>query len=293
VIPPGGQILTDSVRLAVRPFERLAVSIYLPGPTGSPTEHRRAEEINYVAKGDQALDGESEGFRTRTISWYFATGVEVWSPARDIGTVIAFGDSITDGTGSRTGANDRWPNDLARRLATRHGTTLSVVNAGIGGNRLLEDSPCCGPSALTRFGRDVLRQPNVKVVILLEGINDIGRGGNLPTQRIIDGYRRLIGRAHAAGVKILGATLTPFGGSFYWTPTHAAVRDAVNRWIRRSGAFDGVIAFAAAVADPRNPEKLRRAYDSGDHLHPNDAGYRAMARAVNLDVLLRASRPGR
>jgi lysophospholipase L1-like esterase len=290
VIPPGGQVLSDSIRLAVRPFERLAVSIYLPGPTGPPTEHRRAKEINYAGRGDQALDGESEGFRTRTISWYFATGIDVWSPARDIGTVVAFGDSITDGVGSRMDANGRWPNDLAWRLAKRHGTTLSVVNAGIGGNRLLEDSQCCGVSALARFGRDVLRQPNVKVVILLEGINDIGRGGNLSAQPIIAGYRQLIARAHAAGVKIFGATLTPFGGSFYWTPTHAAVRDTVNRWIRRSGAFDGVIDFADAVADPRNPEKLRRAYDSGDHLHPNDAGYRAMARAANLHVLLRASR---
>ncbi len=287
VIPPGGQILSDSIRLAVRPFERLAVSIYLPGPTGPPTGHRRANEINYVARGDQALDGESEGFRTRMISWYFATGVDVWSPARDIGTVVAFGDSITDGVGSRIDANGRWPDDLARRLATRHGTTLSVVNAGIGGNRLLEDSRCCGPSALTRFGRDVLRQPNVKAVILLEGINDIGYGATVSAQQIIRGYRQLIARAHLAGARVVGATLTPFKGSFYWTPAHAAVRDAVNRWIRRSGAFDGVIDFAAAVADPGNPEKLRRAYDSGDHLHPNDAGYRAMARAVNLDVLLR------
>ena len=124
---------------------------------------------------------------------------------------------------------------------------------------------------------------------MLEGINDIGHGANLPVQRIIGGYRQLIERSHAAGVKIYGATLTPFEGSYYWTPRHRAMRDAVNRWIRRSGAFDGIIDFAATVADPRNPEKLRRAYDSGDHLHPNDAGYRAMARAVNLDMLLRAS----
>ena len=289
VIPPGGQVLSDSVRLDVRPFERLAVSIYLPGPTGAPTVHGSAKQINYVANGNRALDGESEGFRTRTVSWYFATGVDVRSSARDIGTVVAFGDSITDGVGSSTGANARWPNDLARRFEARGGATLSVANAGISGNRLLEESQCCGVSALARFGRDVLAQPNVKAVIVLEGINDIGHGADLPVERIIGGYRQLIERSHAAGVKIYGATLTPFEGSYYWTPRRRAMRDAVNRWIRRSGAFDGIIDFADTVADPRNPEKLRRAYDSGDHLHPNDAGYRAMARAVNLDMLLRAS----
>ncbi len=291
MIPPGGQVLSDAVRLAVRPFERLAVSVYLSGPTGAPTEHRRAQQINYVATGDHALDREPEEFRTRTVSWYFATAVEVRRSVRGAGTVVAFGDSITDGVGSRTDANARWPNDLARRLKTRRGATLSVVDAGIGGNRLLEGSRCCGVSALARFDSDVLRQPNVNGVIVLEGINDIGHGADLPVQRIIGGYRQLIERAHAAGVKIYGATLTPFEGSHYWTPTHRAMRDAVNRWIRRSGAFDGIIDFAATVADPRNPERLRRAYDSGDHLHPNDAGYRAMARAVNLDMLLRARQP--
>ncbi len=289
VIAPGGQVLSDAVRLTVRPFEHLAVSIYLPGPTGAPTEHRRAKQVNYVAAGNQALDREPEGFRTRTVSWYFATAVEVRSPARDIGTVVAFGDSITDGVGSRTDANARWPNDLARRLETRHRATLSIVNAGIGGNRLLEDSRCCGVSALARFDSDALTQPNLKGIILLEGINDIGRAGNLPAQQIIDGYRQLIARAHAARVKIYGATLTPFQGSSYWTQRHDATRDAVNRWIHRTHAFDGIIDFADTVADPRNPEKLNPAYDSGDHLHPNDAGYQAMARAVNLNTLLRAA----
>ena len=156
VIPPGGQALSDAVRLAVRPFERLAVSIYLPGPTGAPTEHESAKQINYVANGNRALDGESEVFRTRTVSWYFATAVDVWSSARDIGTVVAFGDSITDGVGSRTDTNGRWPNDLARRFEKRGGATLSVANAGISGNRLLEGSRCCGVSALARFDRDVL-----------------------------------------------------------------------------------------------------------------------------------------
>jgi lysophospholipase L1-like esterase len=289
VIPPGGQVVSDSVHLAVRPSEHLAVSIYLPGPTGAPTEHRRAEQTTYVAAGNQALDDGFQRFRTQTISWYFATGLEVRSSVRDIGTVVAFGDSITDGVGSRTDANARWPNDVARRFERRRGATLSIVDAGIGGNRLLEGTRCCGVSALMRFGRDALAQPDVKGVILFEGINDIGLGTNLSAQQIIAGYRKLIARAHAARVRIFGATLTPFEGSFYWTRTRGATRDAVNRWIRRSGAFDGVIDFAAAVFDHRSPEKLTPAYDSGDHLHPNDAGYRAMARAVNLAMLLRAS----
>ncbi|HET7049717.1 MAG TPA: SGNH/GDSL hydrolase family protein [Solirubrobacteraceae bacterium] len=280
--------MSDPVRLAVHPYERLAVSAFLPRATGDPTNHARAKQINYVAAGDQVLSSGAAAFTTRTASWYFASAVDVWSPISNHGTVVALGDSITDGVGSQTGANARWPNDLARRLDSLHGPSLSVVDAGIAGNRLLSGSRCCGPSGLARFGRDVLSQPSVRAVIVLEGINDIGVA-HRSAQQIIAGYLKLITRAHAAGVKIFGATLTPFEGAGYWTPAGEAQREKLNAWILHSGAFDGVINFAAAVAGVSNPKRFNPLYDSGDHLHPNDAGYLAMSRAVNLSMLLRAT----
>jgi lysophospholipase L1-like esterase len=210
--------------------------------------------------------------------------------------VVALGDSITAGVGSTLNADANWPDDLARRLATTTGPTLSVVDQGIAGNRVLNNTPCCGQSALTRFDRDVLAQTGVRDVILLEGINDIGfaHGTNPMTvphtavtaQQLITGYEKLIAAAHGAGLRIFGATMLPFKGAGYWTAQGERVRDAVNRWIITSGAFDGVINLAAAVADPANPQRLNPAYDSGDHLHPDDAGYRAMANAIDIPLLL-------
>lgn len=289
VIPAGAAIVSDPVRLAVRPLERLGISVFLPQPTGRPTDHAMAEQVNYVAAGDRVLARAARPFATQDRSWYFVTRVDVWSPAADYATVVAFGDSITDGARSLTGANARWPNDLARRLDALRGANLSVVDAGIAGNQLVTASRCCGISGLARFRTDALGQPAVKAVIVLEGVNDIGAGPNVSAQQIIDAYRQMIALAHAAGVAIFGATLTPFQGAFYWTPAGEAKREAVNAWIRHSGAFDGVIDFAAAVADPRHPERYFPAYDSGDHLHPNDAGYLAMANAVNLSMLLHAA----
>jgi lysophospholipase L1-like esterase len=281
-------VISDPARLAVRPFERLALSVFLPWATSGPTNHVRAKQINYVAAGDRVLSSAVDAFTAQTPSWYFATRLDVFSPASDHGTVVAFGDSITDGVGSRTGANTRWPNDLARRLDSIYGPRLSVVDAGIAGNRVLHPSACCGESGVARFGRDVLSQPSVRAVIVLEGVNDIGLA-HASAEMIIVGYRQLIARAHAAGIKIFGATLTPFEGAFYWTPAGEARREAVNAWILHSGAFDGVINFAQAVADPLNPKRFNPAYDSGDHLHPNDAGYLAMARGVDLSMLLQAA----
>jgi lysophospholipase L1-like esterase len=215
--------------------------------------------------------------------------------------VVALGDSITNGEESVTGANASWPDDLARRLAALPGATMSVVDAGLDGNRLLlSPLSCCGPSAVARFERDVLRQSGVSAVIVLDGIDDItsNRSTNplavphvsVSAQEIIAGYQQLISRAHAAGVRIFGATLTPFVGSRYWTPAGEAKREAVNAWIRSSGAFDGVIDFARVLADPNDPVRLNPRFDAGDHEHPNGAGYRAMADAINLTMLTSSAR---
>jgi lysophospholipase L1-like esterase len=287
-IPPGGSLISDGARIAVRPLERLAVSVFLPRATGAPTDHATAKQINYVAAGNHVRDGSPAAFRTETPSWYFVTGVHVLTSASESGTVVAFGDSITDGAGSLTGANARWPNDLARRLDAVRSPTISIVDAGIAGNQILSRTRCCGTSGLARFARDVLSQPSATAVILLEGVNDIGAGRDVSASEIVAGYEQLITGAHALGIKIFGATLTPFQGAGYWTAAGEAKRDAVNAWIRHSRAFDGIIDFASSVADPRRPGRLRPMYDSGDHLHPNDAGYRAMANVVSLSMLLHA-----
>jgi lysophospholipase L1-like esterase len=229
-------------------------------------------------------------------TWYFLDDVDVQVSPRTRGTIVAFGDSITDGSQSTVNANARWPNDLARRiLAGPPGQVHPVVDEGISGDRILNDSVCFGVNAQARFTRDVAARTGARYVVLLEGINDIGfsqtpdSGCTAPNtdvsaDQIIAGYRHLIAAAHAAGLKIIGGTLIPFQGSFYYSAAAEAKREAVNQWIRTSGAFDGVIDFDAAVRDPASPLQLLPAYDSGDHLHPNDAGYQAMAAAIDLSL---------
>jgi lysophospholipase L1-like esterase len=299
VIPSGAQAFSDPVHLEVRPLERLAVSVFLPRATGAPTQHDDTHESNYLAAGDRVLAGGATCWGSPLDPWYFVSGLDVWSSA--LGAVVTLGDSITNGNGSATGANAGWPDDLARRLAALPGAPLSVVDAGIDGNRvLLSPTSCCGPSAVARFRRDVLRQSGVAEVIVLEGIDDITSKRstnplavphvNVSAAEIIAAYRQLISRAHAAGLKIFGSTLTPFAGSRYWTRAGEAEREAVNAWTRSSGAFDGVIDFARVLADPNDPVRLNPRFDDGDHEHPNDAGYQAMANAINMTKLTSAAR---
>ncbi len=297
VIAPGDEATSDPVTLAIPTATRLAISIFLPRATGPATQHADAQQVNYVAAGAHTADGGG-AFKIRTRSWYFLDGVDVLGASRALGSVVALGDSITDGVGSGLGTNQRWPNYLAGRLNARSGATLAVVDEGIGGNRVLNGSLCCGVGAVARFERDVGDQPGARDVILLEGINDIGFSQSdgpltaphtdVSALQIVRGYERIITLAHTAGLEIFGATLTPFEGARYWTPAGEAKRESVNNWIRTSGAFDGVIDFAGAVADPGDPDRLNPAYDSGDHLHPNADGYRAMAAAINLGALLAA-----
>ena len=298
-IPAGAQVLSDPVAMRVWPLQELAVSVYLPDKTGPATYHSQAFQVNWASvPGDHTADQDASAFVVPTTSWYYLSGLIVRSAGAD-GTVVAIGDSITDGVGSAVDANARWPNDLARRLDAVSGPTLAVADEGIGGNRVLTDSPSYGVSAEARFERDVLDQPGVRDVIVLEGINDIGfstgpsRVGGLPrpgpgvsAAQIIAGYRQLIAATHARGLRIFGATLLPFQGAGYYTAAGEATREAVNHWIRTSGAFNGVIDFDKVMRDPADPLRLNPRYDPGDHLHPNDAGYQAMANAINLAMLL-------
>ena len=282
------------MHLDVRALQRLAVSVYLPGSTGPATQHNNSRETNYLASGNKAGSAQASAFSTKIGCWMFASGVDV-RPDRDVrGTVVALGDSITDGDQSTIDADQRYPDHLARRLAAVHGPTLSVSNAGIGGNELLLNrTPALfGVSALARMPRDVLTQAGAREVILLEGINDIG-AESATADKLIQADQLIIAQAHAAGLRIYGGTLVPFGGSNvryggnYGTAAGERQRQALNRWIRTSGAFDAVFDFDRALRNPSDPTRLLPVYDSGDHLHPSDAGYRAMAAAVDLRVLLR------
>ena len=295
-IPAGGSAVSDPVRMRVTPLSDLAVSIFLPGVTGPTTNHDLAEQVNYVSvPGDHASDPGGQAFTQQAFSWFYLSGVDVRPLAGTAGAVVTLGDSITDGYQSTASGNDRWPDVLAARLEAS-GRPMGVLNEGISGNRVLGDSVCFGTSALSRLGADAASQPGARTVILLEGINDIGfplepdAGCTAPNtavtaQQIIAGYRQIIARAHGQGLRVIGATLTPIEGSGYWSVSTEQERLAVNAWIRGSHAFDGVIDFDQAVRDPADPHRLRPAYDSGDHLHPNDAGYRAMGDAINLALL--------
>jgi lysophospholipase L1-like esterase len=285
-IPPGALVVSDSVKLDVPALSDLAVSLYLPGPTGQATWHAAAFSTNYISKAGDFTGAADLPVDHTVTSWFYLTDVEVKS-SKDTLAIVTFGDSITDGTRSTPDTNHRWPNLLAERLAEHH-IKLSVVDEGIAGNRVLHD--LVGPNALARFDRDVLTQAGVGYVTVLLGINDIGRSttGQPPqpvsADEIIAGHRQMITRAHQQGLKIVGCTLTPFEGAAYFSTEGETKRQAVNKFIRAGGAYDAVIDFDAVVRDPAHPDRFLAMYDSGDHLHPNDAGYKAMADAIDLSL---------
>jgi len=305
-VGPRNDAVSDPVRfrLATRTRRNLVVNLYVRGASGPMTWHAASFTTSYVTNpgaGDHTADRTDEAFPHSTTSWYYLSRLEV--RRRDAATVVAFGDSITDGFFSTMNGNDRWPDVLQRRLNAREalgGLKLSVVNQGIAGNMVTRIgrlpggcTPCDGTPAIDRLDRDLLELPNVRVTILLEGINDLGGGGQTAEQ-IIEGYKQIVARAHARGIKVIGATLTPSAGAFgnYGTPETDARRRAVNDFIRTGGVFDGVADFSAATEDPANPGHLRPEFDvnstvggPGDHLHPNRAGFLAMAGAIDLDQL--------
>jgi len=305
-IPPGASALSDAVDFDAPPLTELAISVYVPAMTSAPTVHSVGLHTTYISKtgaaalsqtGAAALSNSGDATAqlafddaATTQSWYWLSGVDVLAPA-SAAAIVAFGDSITDGARSTVDTNSSWPSRLSRRLlAGGSSASFAVDNQGISGNRILRDG--IGASALARFDSDVLSQAGVRWLIVLEGINDIGRGTGpnanpgeaVTADELIGGLRQMIERAHLHGIRVAGATLTPYTGAGYFSEKGEGIREAVNDWIRSSGAFNAVIDFDAATRDPENPKRFRAAFDSGDHLHPNDAGYQAMADAIDLSI---------
>ncbi|GGR82976.1 SGNH hydrolase [Streptomyces aureoverticillatus] len=310
-VPAGGQLSSDAAGLDLDRFESVTVTLRLAGTTGPATFHAQSFATSYRADGDHLRDTGAGAFKESTESWYYLSGVDVRGGAaagsgtpKASGTsggsraagkgIVLFGDSITDGFASSTDQNRRWSDALAERLA-KAGKPRPVLNSGIGGNLVLNDSAWFGDKGTGRFGRDVAALPGVGTVVILEGLNDIGFSETdkpmykpapvVSADELIAGHRKLIRAAHDKGLKAVGATLLPLGGSDHYGKRAAAVSDKFNEWVRTSGEYDAYVDFDKALADPADPERIRPAYDSGDHLHPNDAGYAAMARAVDLGTL--------
>ncbi|MDT3396612.1 SGNH/GDSL hydrolase family protein [Streptomyces sp. B1866] len=289
-VPPGGWALSDPVGLGVPAAADLLVTTYSPAAAGPVTFHPHARELSYLARGDRAGDTAGTAYTEGTTHWRYLTAVDVWTREAP-GAVVVIGDSITDGVTSTPRTNRRWTDYLARRLRTAPGAPrLGVLNQGISGNRVLADGGpgprSANPSGLSRFDRDVLSRTGVRAVVVALGVNDILRTPHqTDPSRIVAGLAQLTARAHARGLRVVGATLTPFHGHRGFTPRLNAVREQVNELIRAGGVFDAVVDFDQALRDPALPLRLYPAYDSGDHLHPGDRGYAAMARALDLGLL--------
>jgi lysophospholipase L1-like esterase len=291
LIPPGAAVLTDPIDMDVAPLASLAVSLYLTGDTGPCTCHQVGSATGYLSdRGD--FTGAVQFPATSTFLYRaYLSGVEVRT-ALPGSSIVVLGDSISDGAVSTPDTNRRWPDRLAERLTARAGDkhAWGVVNEGISGNRLLADG--AGQNALARFDRDVLSAPGVRYVILFLGVNDLGvafgpaaaAGSHLLPEDIIAGYRQIIARAHAHGIKVYGATITPYEGASYWSPVGEAARQDVNSWVRGAGAFDGVVDFDAAWRDPADPARIRDGLHAADNLHGSDAGYQALGDAIDLKL---------
>ncbi len=294
-IAPGAVAVSDPVDLVIPPLSDVAVSLYFPGETGPPTTHARGLKTTYISSEGNHAASPTIPVASTQLSFYWLAAIEVDAPpaAR---LIVAFGDSITDGSQSTPDTNNAWPALLAARLAANKATAnIAVANQGIGGNRVLSDGALFqGVSALARLDRDVLSQPGVAWLIVLEGINDIGNSaagngntGPLTADELIWGLRQIVERAHQHGIKVMGGTLTPYEGAAYFREEGESIRQAVNDWIRTSGTYDAVVDFDAIVRDPANPRRIRPEFDPGDHLHPNDAGYQAMAKGIDVRIFRR------
>ncbi|WP_156726649.1 SGNH/GDSL hydrolase family protein [Streptomyces apocyni] len=292
VIPPGRQALSDEVRLRVPADADLLVSTYAPAPSGPVTYHRHARQFSYMAPGDRVADGPGGSYIEQSPYWRYLTAVDVLTQDAK-GAVVVIGDSLTDGVTSTVGANARWTDVLAARLRDEPGAPrYTVLNQGISGNRILSDGPrrpgrpADNPSGLSRFERDVLSRSGVRCVVIALGVNDILRNPHRTDPgEITAGLREMTRQAHARGLRVVGATLMPFGGHRGHTPRLEAVRVAVNDEIRAGRVFDAYVDFDLALRDRYDPRRLRAEYDSGDHLHPSDAGYRRMGEALDPSLL--------
>jgi len=299
-IPPHSDYLSDPISFSASPLSNLAISLHLDAPVPEQTGHPGSRTTSYLAHGD--LVSAAELVAAKAVEhWYFIAGIEV-SASPNASSIAILGDSITDGRGSATNANNRWTDLLSQRLQSQPSTrAFGVLNHGIGGNRLLADG--LGPNALARFDSDVIAQPEVRYLIVLEGINDIGmltRSGDVPraehealVHQMIAAYQQMVLRAHSHGINVIGATLMPFLGSGFYHPSTAseADRQAINDWIRSPGHFDAVLDFDKITRDPEHPGRLRPGFDSGDHLHPSPAGHAAMAEAVPLSLFTLSTKP--
>jgi lysophospholipase L1-like esterase len=299
-IPAHADYVSDSVAFPAKALSDVAITIHLDAAVSEQTGHPGSRTTSFIAHGNFVSASELPNPKT-VEHWYFIAGIEVTAQP-GAGSIVVLGDSITDGRGSTTNANNRWTDVLAQQLQTQPMThNLAVLNHGIGGNRLLADG--LGPSVLARFDTDVIAQPGVRYLIVLEGVNDLGmlaRAGDVPpgehealVKRITGAYQQMITRAHAHGIKVIGATILPFVGSegYHPGPASEGDRQSVNEWIRGAGHFDAVVDFDKITRDPEHPDHLLRAYDSGDHIHPSPAGYAAMAGAVPLTLFAPGAKP--